>query len=160
MSKKAASSEREVKVIYVPPEGVRETARIAIVGEAPGANEELEQRPFAGSSGSLVRAAISNSEIPASRILIINAVCVRPPKNRKPTGAEITSWLPHLAYHLANIRTVIMLGRSAEDAVGQIEFPDRKNYYQMHHPSYVQRSKKDEQRQWVDALAHVLRVDL
>ena len=70
----AVASAQTQKLIYVPPEGIRETARIAIVGEAPGAEEEKLGRPFIGQSGQLVRGCITASTVPATRLLITNAV--------------------------------------------------------------------------------------
>ncbi len=64
------------------------TAPIWIVGEAPGANEDEQGRPFVGASGSLLRQWIAEAGLPEDQIRITNAVRCRPPGNRKPTAGE------------------------------------------------------------------------
>lgn len=162
MKRSLGNSTSKVKIrndslIYIPPEGIKETARIAIIGEAPGEDEQLEGRPFVGKSGKLVRAAINDSNVPSTRILLINTVCVRPLNNRTPTKKEVVSWLPHLYSHIRYCRSIILLGKTAELAASLISFADRKNFYRMEHPSAALRFKGMEgAEQWVAALVELL----
>ena len=77
-------------------------ARVLLIGEAPGRDEDLQGRPFVGRSGQLLDrmlAAIGLSraaEDPARAVLITNVVFWRPPGNRKPTEAEVTWCMPWL----------------------------------------------------------------
>ena len=77
-------------------------ARVMIVGEAPGRDEDIEGKPFVGKSGQLLDrmlAAIGlsrHSAEPASAVFITNAIFWRPPGNRTPTEAETLMCLPFL----------------------------------------------------------------
>ena len=65
---------------YVPGYGAS-TAKLAVVGEAPGADEELAGRPFVGPSGKMVREIISNGGMNPEEVYYTNVVKVRPPGN-------------------------------------------------------------------------------
>jgi len=145
------------RLLYVKPEGVRETARIAIVGEAPGVEEEWEGRPFMDRAGQLVRAAIQQSEVSPGQILMVNAVGIRLPDDRTPTRAEILSWTPHLYDHTRYVWTIITLGRNAELAVAGIAYIDQKEIIGIYHPSWTLRKGKEAQGSWVTLLAQLLR---
>lgn len=67
--------------IQVPGEG-NPSARIAIVGEAPGAEEARQGRPFVGSSGQLLDQMLSSKGIARSEVYLTNVVKVRPPSNQ------------------------------------------------------------------------------
>lgn len=77
-------------------------ARVMLVGEAPGRDEDIEGKPFVGRSGQLLDrmlAAIGLSRHSANRetsVFITNTVFWRPPGNRKPTEAETAMCLPFL----------------------------------------------------------------
>ncbi|MBL4587994.1 uracil-DNA glycosylase [Candidatus Babeliales bacterium] len=61
-----------------------------LIGEAPGAAEEIEGRPFVGRSGQLLRAILLKLLPPETTYYISNTVKCRPPKNRNPTRKEKT----------------------------------------------------------------------
>jgi uracil-DNA glycosylase family 4 len=63
------------------------TARIAIVGEAPGENEEREGRPFCGTSGHELRRMLAEAKIDMDSCYITNVVMERPPNN------DLTLWI-------------------------------------------------------------------
>ena len=77
-------------------------ARVMVVGEAPGRDEDIEGKPFVGKSGQLLDrmlAAIGLSRQaaePARAVFITNAIFWRPPGNRTPTEAETLMCLPFL----------------------------------------------------------------
>jgi DNA polymerase len=77
-------------------------ARVMLIGEAPGRDEDLQGKPFVGRSGQLLDRmleAISLSRHAATReesVFITNVVFWRPPGNRTPTEAETTMCLPFL----------------------------------------------------------------
>jgi uracil-DNA glycosylase family 4 len=66
--------------IFIPSEGPKD-AKIAIVGEAPGAVEEANGRPFCGASGQLLNDMLANSGISRKDCYITNVVKTRPPNN-------------------------------------------------------------------------------
>lgn len=70
-------------------DGNPETAKIVLVGEAPGENEDMQGIPFVGRAGKLLNEFLKNAGISRENDLyIINTVKCRPPKNRVPTDAE------------------------------------------------------------------------
>jgi DNA polymerase len=78
-------------------------ARVLLIGEAPGREEDLEGKPFVGRSGQLLDrmlAAIGldrRADDPERSVLITNVIFWRPPGNRKPTEAETLMCLPFVA---------------------------------------------------------------
>jgi uracil-DNA glycosylase family 4 len=66
--------------IFIPSEGPKD-AKIAIVGEAPGATEEANGRPFCGASGQLLNEMLANAGICRRDCYITNVVKTRPPNN-------------------------------------------------------------------------------
>ncbi|MHA3976165.1 uracil-DNA glycosylase [Halovulum sp. GXIMD14794] len=82
-------------------------ARVMIVGEAPGREEDQQGKPFVGKSGQLLDrmfAAIGLSRTagdPAEGLYITNTVPWRPPQNRDPSPEEMSTMLPFLRRHIA-----------------------------------------------------------
>lgn len=93
--------------------------RLAIVGEAPGVDEELTREPFVGPSGKLLRAVLSHSGILPQSCLLANICNLRPPSNEIDNfdwyGHEIQSGLATLTNDLARFQphAILSLGRSA-----------------------------------------------
>ena len=106
----------------VPGEG-NERARIVIIGEAPGKNEDIQGRPFIGMSGKFLSKSLESLGINRSMIFITNAVKCRPPNNRKPKKEEIITCRPYLIRQLSIIQPnlILALGTSAASSLG-IEF--------------------------------------
>lgn len=70
-------------------DGNAETARIVLIGEAPGETEDLEGKPFVGRAGQLLNEFLAEAGISREDDLyIINTVKCRPPENRVPTDLE------------------------------------------------------------------------
>lgn len=65
------------------------TARVMVVGEAPGADEDEQGKPFVGRSGKLLIRLFGEIGIVREDIYIANVLKCRPPENRDPTRAEI-----------------------------------------------------------------------
>lgn len=104
----------------VPGEG-RTHARVMLIGEAPGKNEDLQGRPFVGAAGKLLDQLLVDSGLTRSDIYIANILKCRPPKNRDPRPEEIetcTPWLvaqiesvfPHVIVTMGNFSTRFILG--------------------------------------------------
>ena len=105
---------------HVPGEGP-ENARIVIVGEAPGAEEERTGRPFIGRSGRLLTEILAAAGLDRDRIFITSICKCRPPRNRtplKPERAACTPWLmaqldlirPQTILAVGNVPTQTLLG--------------------------------------------------
>jgi len=98
----------------VPGEG-DEDAEVMIVGEAPGASEDKEGRPFVGRAGRFLDDLLAEAGLDRGSVFITNVVKARPPENRDPTRAEVEHWLPVLEQQIALVapRLVVPLGRHA-----------------------------------------------
>ncbi len=77
-------------------------ARVMIVGEAPGADEDRQGKPFVGVSGQLLDRMLSWIGFSrADNVYISNVLFWRPPGNRTPTPAEVAACLPFVERHIA-----------------------------------------------------------
>jgi uracil-DNA glycosylase len=98
----------------VPGEGSH-TAAVMLVGEAPGASEDKQGRPFVGRSGKLLDQLLAAAGLERSDVFITNVVKARPPGNRDPRADEVAHHMPWLEEQLALVapNVVIPLGRHA-----------------------------------------------
>jgi len=60
-------------------------SKIMIIGEGPGANEDIEGKPFVGRAGKLLDKMLASIKLDRTKVYISNVVNYRPPENRKPT---------------------------------------------------------------------------
>ena len=104
----------ETATNMVPGEG-SSTAAVMFVGEAPGATEDREGRPFCGRAGRLLDEVLAEAGLERDSVYITNVVKARPPGNRDPRAAEVAHWMPWLEAELALVRPrlVVPLGRHA-----------------------------------------------
>lgn len=130
-------------------------AFLIVIGEAPGANEEIEGIPFVGQSGQLLDAAIQEGSGHAYSIADVyrtNVVACRPDNNREPSYLEEQCCRPRLLAELArcSANRVLALGNSAHGAMG-VENLARGVVYErdsrlvipLYHPAYILRSPGD-----------------
>jgi uracil-DNA glycosylase family 4 len=98
----------------VPGEGNHD-ADVMLVGEAPGASEDKQGRPFVGRAGKLLDELLAEAGLVRDDVFITNVVKARPPGNRDPRAAEVAHYLPWLEQQLALIKpaVVIPVGRHA-----------------------------------------------
>ncbi|WP_319025074.1 uracil-DNA glycosylase [Nisaea nitritireducens] len=90
-------------------EGV-ETPDVMFIGEAPGADEDRQGRPFVGASGRLLDRMMASIGLDrAENAYITNILPWRPPGNREPTAAEIAICLPFIRRHIALVRPRIIV---------------------------------------------------
>ena len=94
-------------------------AKIMIVGEGPGANEDLEGVPFIGRTGELLDKMLLSINLDRDNVYISNVVNYRPPENRNPTEVEIARYRPYLIKHIEiiNPRILILLGSTALNTI-------------------------------------------
>jgi DNA polymerase len=88
------------------------TARLVVVGEAPGADEDRTGRPFVGRAGNLLDLLLAAIDLPRESVYICNVLKCRPPGNRNPQPDEIAACSPYL------LRQVELLAPAAILAVG------------------------------------------
>ncbi|MBX6321558.1 MAG: uracil-DNA glycosylase, partial [Rhodospirillaceae bacterium] len=90
-------------------------ARVMIVGEAPGAEEDRLGRPFVGVAGQLLDRMLAAIGLDRTRVYIINTVYWRPPGNRTPTLAEAMACLPFVERHIELVgpEVLVLAGAAA-----------------------------------------------
>ena len=90
-------------------------ARVVFVGEAPGAVEDEQKRPFVGRAGQLLNKLIESIGWRREDVYITNIVKRRPPENRDPLPEEIEAYKPYLEREIAivNPKVIVPLGRFA-----------------------------------------------
>lgn len=142
-------------------------ARVMIVGEAPGRNEDLQGKPFVGQAGQLLDrmfAAIGLSRQDGS-LYITNVLPWRPPRNRDPSDDEIAMLRPFLHRHielaepdflvvmgntpamaLLNRRGILRMRGTWAGALGRPVLP-------MAHPAYLLRNMAAKRDAWADLLS-------
>jgi uracil-DNA glycosylase family 4 len=79
-------------------------ARLVIIGEGPGEEEDRQGKPFVGRAGQLLTKMLESVGITREEVYICNIVKCRPPGNRNPEPEEIASCAPFLAGQLAAIQ--------------------------------------------------------
>ncbi|MEV6526420.1 uracil-DNA glycosylase [Longispora sp. NPDC051575] len=99
----------------VPGEPGMFTRRLAVVGEAPGAQEDAAGRPFVGLSGQLLDQLLADAGLARRETAVLSAIKCRPPGNRTPRAAEVDNCRPWLAAQLdlLNPRLIVALGLTA-----------------------------------------------
>jgi DNA polymerase len=104
----------ETAANLVPGEGAPDAA-IVVVGEAPGANEDREGRPFVGLAGRSLDKLLAEAGLERGEVFITNVVKGRPPGNRDPKADEVAHSWPWLEAQLEVIEPelVVPLGRHA-----------------------------------------------
>jgi uracil-DNA glycosylase family 4 len=90
-------------------------AQVVFVGEAPGASEDKQGRPFVGNAGRFLARLLEDAGLERDDVFITNVVKARPPKNRDPRVKEVRHYLPWLIAQLDVIepKVVVPLGRQA-----------------------------------------------
>ncbi len=151
-------------------------ASVMVIGEAPGATEDLTGQAFVGRAGRLLDRMLAYAGLnSAEDVLIANVVKCRPPNNRPPTPEEAANCLPYLFWQLRQVQpqVAVLLGATAarhllppddrpmRDRVGGFNtisgFPGI-SFQLLYHPAYLLRDprKKPEVRVHLDALrAHL-----
>jgi len=88
---------------------------VMLIGEAPGAEEDRQGKPFVGVSGQLLDRMLGCIGLDRTRVYITNVLFWRPPGNRTPTPAEIAACLPFVERHIALVRPthLLLLGAMA-----------------------------------------------
>jgi DNA polymerase len=90
-------------------------AELMFVGEAPGANEDIQGLPFVGAAGKLLEQLLADIGLSRSEVFIANVLKCRPPGNRDPQPAEIENCKPYLVRQIELIepRVICTLGNFA-----------------------------------------------
>jgi DNA polymerase len=105
---------RTTVVVGAAPQPSRR-ARLAVVGEAPGADEDRVGRPFVGRAGRLLDELLAEAGLDRSTIAVLNVLQCRPPGNRTPRPDEVArcrGWLTR-KLDLVGAELVVALGLTA-----------------------------------------------
>jgi DNA polymerase len=136
-----------------------------VVGEAPGADEDLKGEPFVGRAGQLLNAMLRAIGLARGEVYIANVLKCRPPGNRDPEGEEARECMPYLEEQIALLRPRIMLavGRIAAQNLLKTDAPLGRLRRQVHtfgesrvplvvtyHPGYLLRTPADKRKAWED----------
>ena len=102
----------------------REDAEVLFIGEAPGANEDIQGEPFVGRGGKLLDDMLAMIGLDRTRIYITNSVKCRPPENRDPLNTEKEACQGYLQRQRALMKPkiIVCLGRIAAKAIIKEDF--------------------------------------
>ncbi len=146
-------------------------AALMLIGEAPGAEEDRQGKPFVGPSGQLLDRMLATIGLDRSSVYITNSIYWRPPGNRTPTPSEIAACQPFLERQIELIRPKLIGfvgGIAARGLLGVKEgvtkLRGRRLLYRladgsavpamvMFHPAYLLRQPAHKRLAWRDLLA-------
>jgi uracil-DNA glycosylase len=142
-------------------------ARLMLIGEAPGAEEDRRGLPFVGRAGQLLDRIIAGVGLSPDDIYIANILKCRPPNNRDPTAPEVAQCKDYLqqqvalvepqlilalgriaAHNLLNVTTSLSRLRGQAYVFGQTKIPLWVSY----HPAYLLRNPADKAKAYEDWL--------
>jgi DNA polymerase len=138
------------------------------VGEAPGADEDAQGRPFVGRAGQLLDKIIAACGLNRREVYIGNILKCRPPENRDPFAEEIISCLPYIQRQIEIINPEIVVALGAHAAKTLLNSPKsigqlRGRFHEYYagfgrppiklmatfHPAYLLRNYSEENRRYV-----------
>lgn len=147
------------------------SARVMIIGEAPGREEDRAGKPFVGRAGQLLDKMLDAIDMgrahddSARAVYITNVLPWRPPSNRTPDASEIAMLLPFLQRHiaLADPEVIVVMGNTPCQALlGRTGITRMRGAWvevlgkpclPMFHPAYLLRNPIAKREAWADLLA-------
>ncbi|TYC62451.1 uracil-DNA glycosylase [Rhodobacterales bacterium] len=152
------------------------SARVMLIGEAPGRDEDLQGKPFVGRSGQLLDRMLNAIGHDRSSTYIANVVPWRPPGNRTPTPQETEICRPFITrqIELVNPDVLVFLGAASAKTLLGVQDGIRKMRGRWmtysgagrdiaaiatYHPAYLLRSPLEKRLSWRDFLAIRQRLD-
>jgi len=153
-------------------------ARVMLVGEAPGADEDRLGLPFVGVSGQLLDRMMAAIGLDRTTFYITNVCFWRPPGNRKPTDAELAAQKPFVERHIELIAPKVLVLVGAAAAQGLLQTTEgitrlRGRWFEyrspglpgpiptlpIFHPAYLLRQPAQKRETWRDLLKLKARLD-
>jgi DNA polymerase len=151
-------------------------ADIMLIGEAPGAEEDRQGKPFVGKSGQLLDRMLAAIGLDRTKVYIANTVPWRPPGNRTPTPEEMALCLPFLQRQVELVapRIVMTLGGPAMQTIfdtttGIIKMRGKWAMLSIGsqqveaiptlHPAYLLRNAPAKEQAWADMLSLRMKLD-
>ncbi len=122
----------------VPGEGPL-NAKVMLIGQNPGADEDELGRPFIGRAGKFLTKTLAEHGIKREDVFITNIVKHVSPQNRKPFSDEVAACLPYLMTQISTIKPkiIVLLGASAKETPRM----EGIEYMEVIHPSAAMRFK-------------------
>jgi DNA polymerase len=137
-----------------------------VIGEAPGAEEDRQGKPFVGAAGKLLDAMLQAIGLSREQnVFVANMLKCRPPGNRDPKAEEVAACLPYLMRQIAAIKPKLILavGRIAAQSLLATDVPLGRLRGRVHrfgplstalivtyHPAYLLRSPAEKRKAWED----------
>lgn len=147
-------------------------ARLIFVGEAPGADEDAQGKPFVGRAGQLLTKMIEAMGMKREDVIIGNVNRCRPPGNRQPTLEEAAICRPFLFREIATVRpeVIVVMGNTALRNLLEIKAgisSVRGHFHDYHgtpvmptfHPAYLLRDPSKKRETWEDLKKVMERLD-
>lgn len=138
-------------------------ADIVFIGEAPGADEDLQGEPFVGRAGQLLTKILASISLEREQVYICNIIKCRPPNNRRPLPSEVEQCEPYLykQLQLINPPFLVALGLTAAETLLRRKlkmFEARGQWYNFHggrllvtyHPAALLRNPELKRDTWED----------
>lgn len=140
-------------------------ARLMIIGEAPGAEEDRRGEPFVGRAGKLLDEMLRAVGLDREQVYIANVLKCRPPNNRDPSADEAKQCRDHLDQQISllNPRIILAVGRIAAHHLLKTDAPLGQLRGRTHslenasvpvvvtyHPAYLLRSPTQKRKAWQD----------
>ena len=138
-------------------------ARLMVVGEAPGAEEDRQGEPFVGRAGQLLNSMLRAAGFERRDVFIANVLKCRPPHNRDPSDEETERCLPYLRRQIALVDpdVILCVGRIAAQRLlgteqpigrlrGRVHDLDGVPVVATYHPAYLLRSPGEKRKSWED----------
>jgi DNA polymerase len=153
-------------------------ARVMLIGEAPGADEDRAGKPFVGVSGQLLDRMLGWIGLDRTSVYITNVIYWRPPGNRAPTAAELVACQPFVERHIELVAPAVMVavgGAAAKQLLqrndGITRLRGRWHLYEsagtrgpiplmpLYHPAYLLRQPAQKRDAWRDLLTLRAKLD-
>ncbi|MFK5969624.1 MAG: uracil-DNA glycosylase [Candidatus Marithrix sp.] len=138
-------------------------ADLMLIGEAPGAEEDVQGEPFVGRAGQLLNAMLYAINLTRDDIYIANVVKCRPPENRNPNNNEMASCnnFLHQQISLIKPKLIVAVGRISAQHLLDTTTPIGKLRNQQfsydnipliatYHPAYLLRKPSEKRKSWQD----------
>jgi uracil-DNA glycosylase len=144
-------------------------ARLMVIGEAPGRDEDIAGKPFVGRAGQLLDRMLASIELSEADVHITNIVYWRPPGNRTPTPEEAQACRPFLERQMELVAPEFIISLGGPAAKALLESPDgilklRGRWREIRvggrtirvmptlHPAYLLRQPEAKRQAWRDLL--------
>lgn len=138
-------------------------ARLMVIGEAPGADEDRQGEPFVGRAGQLLNSMLRACGLERGDVYIANVLKCRPPQNRDPSDEEAGRCLPYLRRQIELIgpAAILCVGRIAAQRLlgtqqalarlrGHVHHLDGVPVIVTYHPAYLLRAPGEKRKSWDD----------